>query len=122
MEENTGYEGYAIVELMGHNTLAGYISEQTVAGTAMLRIDVPAVGGIEKYTKFVSGGAIYGITPTTQEIAERAASRLQMRPVSQYIVSAPPADRPALVDSTTGDEHEEEYEDYEESEEYAEHG
>lgn len=118
MEENTGYEGYAIVELMGHNTLAGYISEQTIAGTAMIRIDVPAVDGIEKYTKFVSGGAVYGITPTTQEIAERAASRLQMRPVSQYIVSVPPASRPALVDSTTGDE----YEQYGDREEYEEPG
>ncbi len=69
MEEKTAYEGYAIVELMGRNVIAGYVSEQTIAGVAMLRIDVPAVGEIEKYTKFVSGGAIYGITPTTQEIA-----------------------------------------------------
>lgn len=102
MEEKTTYEGHAIVELMGRNVIAGYVSEQTIAGVAMLRIDVPAVGEIEKYTKFVSGNAVYGITPTTQEIAERAAARLQVRPVSLYVVPVP-APHPALVDSTAQD-------------------
>ena len=116
MTEQNAYEGHAIVELMGHNVIAGYVSEQTIAGVAMLRIDVPAVGEIEKYTKFVSGGAIYGITPTTQEIAERAAQRLRSRPVNEYVVPVPPA-RPALIDSTAGDDDEDEDEDeYQDSE------
>ena len=112
MTEQNTYEGHAIVELMGHNTLAGYISEQTIAGVAMLRVDVPAVGDVPAYTKFVSGGAIYGITPTTQEIAERAAQRLRSRPVSEYVVPVPPR-QPALVDSTAADDQDDdsEYED-----------
>ena len=111
MTEQNAYEGHAIVELMGHNVIAGYVSEQTIAGVAMLRVDVPKVGDQEPFTKFFSGGAIYGITPTTQEIAERAAQRLRSRPVSEYVVSVP-REQPALVDSTTrdgdGDEYEEE--------------
>ena len=103
MTEQNAYEGHAIVELMGHNVIAGYVSEQTIAGVAMLRVDVPKVGDQEPFTKFFSGGAIYGITPTTQEIAERAAQRLRSRPVSEYVVAVPPA-RPALVDSTAGDD------------------
>lgn len=110
MDEKTTYEGYAIIELMGRNVLAGYVSEQNIAGVAMLRVDVPAVGEIEKYTKFVSGAAIYGITPTTQAIAERAAARLQVRPVSEYVVPVPPQ-RPALVDSVAQDEDEDDYDD-----------
>lgn len=101
MEEQAKFEGYAIVELMGHNTIAGYVTEQSIAGVAMLRVDVPNVGDQETFTKFVSGGAIYGITPTTQEIAERAAQRLRAQPVHLYLVSP---QRPALVDSLAGDE------------------
>ena len=53
------------------------------------------------------------ITPTTQEIAERAAQRLRSRPVSEYVVPVPPT-RPTLVDSTTGDdEDDDEYQDSE---------
>jgi hypothetical protein len=108
MTEQNAYEGHAIVELMGHNVIAGFVSEQTIAGTAMLRVDVPKVGDQEPFTKFFSGGAIYGITPTTQEIAERAAQRLRSRPVSEYVVPVPSA-RPALIDGMAGEG--DEYED-----------
>ena len=111
MTEQNAYEGFAVIELMGHNTLAGYISEQTIAGTAMLRVDVPAVGDVPAYTKFVSGSAVYGITPTSQEVAERAAQRLQVRPVSQFLLLPAPAQRPSLIDSTAGDDDEDEDED-----------
>jgi hypothetical protein len=33
--------GWAIIELMGHRRLAGWLSEEEVAGAAFLRIDVP---------------------------------------------------------------------------------
>jgi hypothetical protein len=101
MEEQSKFEGWAVVELMGHNTVAGFVSEQTIAGAAMLRVDVPAVDERGAFTKFYGGSAIYGITPTTQEIAERAAQRLRVRPVSEYVVPAPPV-RPALVDGEGG--------------------
>ena len=110
MTEQDTYEGFAVVELMGRSTLAGYVSEQTIAGVAMLRVDVPKVGDQEPFTKFFSGGAIYGITPTTQEIAERAAQRLRSRPVSEYVVPVPPR-QPALVDSTAGEDDEDEDDD-----------
>ena len=116
MTEQNAYEGFAVIELMGHNVIAGYVSEQTIAGVAMLRVDVPKVGDQEPFTKFFSGGAIYGITPTTQEIAERAAQRLRSRPVNEYVVPVPPA-RPALIDSTAGDDDEDEDDDeYQDSE------
>lgn len=37
---------WAIVELFGHKVIAGEISEVDVAGTQMLRVDVPAVGEV----------------------------------------------------------------------------
>lgn len=98
-EQQTAYEGWSIVELMGHNTIAGFVSEQTIAGVAMLRIDVPQVDEDHPaFTKFVSGSAIYGITPTTEDIALHAAAKLRVRPISPYVVPVPPANR-QLVDS-----------------------
>ncbi len=41
MEKENGFEGWAIVELMGHRRLGAYVSEDELAGAAMLRLDVP---------------------------------------------------------------------------------
>jgi len=99
------FECFAVVELMGHNIIAGYISEQTIAGIAMLRVDVPSTATSEPFTKFFGGSAVYGITPTTEEIVARAAQRLAVRPVEPWVVPDP-SRQSALVDSTAGEEEE----------------
>jgi len=71
-----GFEGWAIVELFGHSMIAGMASEQSIAGSNMLRVDVPEVDGSPAFTKFFGSGAIYAITPTTEENARIAAGRL----------------------------------------------
>ena len=105
-DEQTRFEGWAIVELMGHNTIAGYVSEQSIAGVAMLRVDVPATDSQPAFTKFYSGSAIYGITPTTEQIATIAVKRLTVRPVSEWVVPDSQR-RPALIDSTLDEDDEE---------------
>ena len=40
-EERKAFEGWAILELMGHRRLGGLVTEQEIAGAAFLRIDVP---------------------------------------------------------------------------------
>jgi hypothetical protein len=84
--ETKAFEGWAIVELMGHAVLAGYVTQESIAGTAMLRIDVPEVEGQPGFTKYQSGGSIYGITPTTEESARIAANNIKVRPVQLWIV------------------------------------
>lgn len=96
-QEQEKFEGHAIVELMGRSMIAGYVSEQVIAGCVMLRVDVPATDEASAFTKFFGGGAIFGITPATEEIALRAASRLSIRPVAHWIVPTY-AYRPELVD------------------------
>lgn len=44
------FEQWAILELMGHRRLAGMVTEQTIAGAAFLRIDVPASQDTEDIT------------------------------------------------------------------------
>ena len=69
-------EGWAILELMGHRRLGGYLREVAVAGAAMVRIDVPHPQklGETAATQFYAGHAIYAITPTTEEVARAIAS------------------------------------------------
>ena len=41
MTDSGAFEGWAIVELMGHRRLAGYVRQAEQFGAAMLRLDVP---------------------------------------------------------------------------------
>jgi hypothetical protein len=84
------YEGWAIVELMGHRRLAAHVSEQEIAGTAFLRLDVhntedqaPVV------TQFYSPSAVYCITPTTEDIARKIGERSSPAPVSRFELEPP---------------------------------
>ena len=66
------FEGWAILELMGHRRLAGYVTEVEVAGAGMLRLDV-SVDDEPVATQFYSTAAVYCLTPTTEEIARAIA-------------------------------------------------
>jgi hypothetical protein len=103
----TTIQGWAIVELMGHNVIAGRVAEQTIAGAAFLRVDVPALDSQPGFTKFYGGAAIYAITPTTEEVARQAASRLATRPVSLWVVPDGRHQLPApVVDGETDEDDE----------------
>jgi len=41
-EIKAAFEGWAVLELMGHRKLGGFVQEATIAGGAFLRIDVPS--------------------------------------------------------------------------------
>lgn len=86
MTEQQSYEGWAIVELFGRNMIAGHVSEQQIGGASFVRVDVPATAAQPAFTKFFGAQAIYGITPTTEEIARAAAARLHTRPVECWVV------------------------------------
>jgi len=102
------FEGWAIVELMGHRRLAGFVTEQEIAGASFLRLDIvgkdtkvdeddgPEValhGGFEGgVTQFYSPQAVYCITPTTQDIAVALGRRSAPAPVSRYELEPPRPD------------------------------
>jgi hypothetical protein len=44
------FRTWAVVELFGHVTLAGEVSEQTLGGSAFIRLDVPEVNGQSAFT------------------------------------------------------------------------
>ena len=98
-----GEPTWAIVELFGHNLIAGQVSEVSVAGAAMLRVDVPAVRDVLGFTKFYGGGAIYAITPTDQESALHAVNHLQAQPVNVWTIPVRVKVLPVLQAPDEGD-------------------
>lgn len=79
------FEGWAIVELMGHRRLAGKLSEATIAGSGVLRIDVFVPNRAEPIaTQFYSPKALYCVTPTTEEIACLFAESNMPEPVTRW--------------------------------------
>ena len=92
-DKTAGLDCWAIVELFGHQKIAGKVTEQTIAGAAMLRVDVPALDGEsaaqQAFTRFFGHGAIYSINPTTEEIARGMAARVCAVPVNRYELPQP---------------------------------
>lgn len=85
------FASWAILELMGHRRLAGYVTEEEIAGASLLRIDIPLGEGEAPVTQFYSAGAIYCITPTTEETARRVAAGARPEPVHAWELPAPSA-------------------------------
>lgn len=95
MDENQ-FESWAIVELFGHQRIAGRVSEQQIAGTSLLRVDVPeiaereardyypAMPRIPGYTRFFGAGAIYAINPMSEDLVRRAAESFRTQPVVPF--------------------------------------
>ncbi len=100
-EQQVKFETWALLELYGHARLAGLVSEQTIGGVGFIRVDVPEVqrqamhwldGGkhetvvetLAGFTKFYGPGALFSITPTTEEIARAVACSIASRPIQQF--------------------------------------
>ena len=81
MDEKTVFAEWAIVELLGHRRMAGKLTEATIAGGAFLRLDIPSKSG--PITQFYAPGAVYCITPTTEEIATAIAKESEP-PISRW--------------------------------------
>jgi len=81
---NDKFETWAIVELFGHNKIAGKVSEQTIGGSSMVRVDVPDTEASPKFTRLLNVSAIYAINPVTEEVAVGYAGRLQSKPIEAW--------------------------------------
>lgn len=78
------FDLWCIVELFGHSRIAGRCTEQNVAGTNMLRVDVPETKHQPPFTRLLGSAAIYAINPVTKEVATAYAEQLQSKPIDSY--------------------------------------
>lgn len=95
MNEEQSFKAWCIVELFGHVTLAGYVSEHTIGGASFIRLDVPAVDGQAEFTKLLGASAIYSITPTSEPVARSAIEHIRAKPVNVYYLPEPKAPAPS---------------------------
>jgi hypothetical protein len=75
------FELWCLVELFGHNKIAGLVTEQTIGGSSFIRVDVPAIAETQSFTRFFNGSAIYAINPMSEEAAIAIAERLRTKPI-----------------------------------------
>lgn len=88
----TPVEFWAVVELMGHQRIAGRLTEHTLAGSSFIRIDVPegqyADGSPRQTQTFLqSPGSIYRVRLVDQACAMLAAAEIRVDPFSEYSLS-----------------------------------
>jgi hypothetical protein len=81
--ENT-FESWALVELMGHNKIAGKVTEHKFGNQSMLRIDVPDIGELPAFTKIISVNAVYAINPLSETDAIDYAKHLKAKPLDVW--------------------------------------
>src|ERR1700687_4479556 len=96
--EQAKFEGWAMVEMMGHQREIGYVTTEYFGGAALFRVDVPEIPEREieldrpEYiggrmvpegskvkresapgrTRFISPSALYAMNPCTEEVARKA--------------------------------------------------
>lgn len=106
------FEQWCIVEIMGHQTYAGLVTEQVLGSASFVRVDVPESEGIPAFSKCFGAASIYCITPVTEEVARLRAKSLRQAPLSVYDLPAEIRDRmrtPAIAGPITDDD--EDYDD-----------
>ena len=72
-------------EIFGHTKIAGKVSEATIGGCSFVRVDVPEFNGREAFTKFYGNGAIYPMTPCSEEAARAALKHIVPEPVNIWM-------------------------------------
>jgi hypothetical protein len=103
--EQPKFEEWALLELFGHQRLAGLVTEVQLGGASFVRVDVPGdtKKAATKLTKLYNPSAIYSITPVTEETARLVARSISGEPVTRWDVremvrEAKQALRPAPVE------------------------
>jgi len=116
------FDSWRIRRRHGHQRYAGHVTEQTIAGAAFLRVDVPTIQRangamleiIPGFTKFLPPQSIHSISPTTEEIIRAYLSTTSAPPpVSRCDLPtlAPPRSNEMtaddLMDELTGEDQDE---------------
>ena len=83
------FDQWAIVEIFGHQVIANKVTGAVIGGQGFVRIDVPAVGDQEGFTKFYGTGAIYSISPVDEETCKSAVAGLHPKPVEVWKLNLP---------------------------------
>ena len=113
-QQQANFEGWAVVEMMGHQREIGFVTTQAFGQAVMFRVDTPDLpereftltapewvdgawtqaGAVVKRvatparSRLISPGSLYAINPCTEEAARTAIEKTQQRPL--MLISAAP--------------------------------
>lgn len=86
--QEASFECWAVVQIYGHTTYAGYVAERNLFGKVMCELTVPEVKNQEvtlpSFTKVISPDSIFDITPVSEEYAKIMAVKLSKHPIEGY--------------------------------------
>lgn len=85
MSDETTFDCWVLLELMGHRKIAGHATEETIGGSNLIRIDV-FLGDAEKpiLTQYYGGNSVYCMTPISEELARKYAAYNRPHPVAVW--------------------------------------
>lgn len=94
-DDQPQFDEWAIVELMGHQKMAGHVTQAPIGD--FLRVDVYDATGDEVeilYTRLINPKAIYAINPVSREVALAVGKQFAKPPVARWEMRAllPPRD------------------------------
>jgi hypothetical protein len=78
------FEQWVLLELFGHNKIAGLATERNIAGGSFLQVDVPETKSQPAFTRLLNPSAIYAVNPITEEVAKLYAENLGVKPIESW--------------------------------------
>jgi len=84
MSKQDNFSTWAIVELFGHQQIAGEVNEYTIGSSTWIRVTVPSTERQDQFDRFLNPSAIYAINPVDEEIAKMRANKLEVSPISRW--------------------------------------
>lgn len=81
------FDLWCLVELFGHTKIYGRCTEQNIAGSNMLRVDVPETTNQPAFTRFFGASAIYSISPLDEDTCKFMAAKLEVKPIESWNIS-----------------------------------
>jgi len=88
-DQDTGapqMEFWAIVELMGHQKIAGYLTTINTGASVFFMVDVPEIGLAQAFTRIFNPAAVYAINPVDEQTARIVANSLKAKPVAEWSI------------------------------------
>lgn len=78
--EKEKLEQFAVIEMMGHRSVVGKITESDIAAGSLLKVTVLNKDGEPDRTEYIGVGSIYCLTIVQEEAAKLAAARNSPEP------------------------------------------
>lgn len=78
------FDTYAVINLFGHQRIAGRVYEKQIGGASFLAIDVPETTTQPSFTRIINPSAVYDIFPVTKEVAEHQAENINSKPIEVW--------------------------------------